>query len=294
MARRLASNAAAITLALLVLGCGRMRDPSLAPDGGRIVGRVGDELVTAEEVQAAINRLPRSMRGNYATEAGRREVADSLLDRRRLLAEARARHLDQTPSIVDEVRQTEERLLLQALLDDEERRAGPPSEAELRETYAQHRTELTTPERVKFGRVLARVDERATAADRERARRRAAAWQQRLVRGEALVRISGEGDGPERSQGGLVGTFARTDLPDPALARAVFDLGEKKKVSDPVQLREGWAVLVLMERIAARTPTFEEARPQLAALAKPARSRKLYEALVQQLRTRNAGVASRP
>ena len=153
-------------------------------------------VVTEVELRQALQKLPPAMRANFESLAGQRDVAASLVDRRLLVIEAERRGLASDPEIQRQVRELEERLLIQALVDQEQRAAGKTPESELRAAYDAQREAFATPVRIKVGRVMVRVPQSATAAERARARQRAEKWAARLKAGESLTRVAAEGDGP--------------------------------------------------------------------------------------------------
>jgi parvulin-like peptidyl-prolyl isomerase len=260
-----------------------------APDAGGSTGTVvghfaGGEFVTAEEVSREAGRLPPAMREQFETPAGRREFTRSIIDKRLLVLEARRRKLTEDPELRRQVRELEERLAVQALLAQEEAAAGSPPEQELRAWFTAHREELTRPEQVRIGRVLVSVSSRASEAERSRARKKAEALAARLRRGEALAQVAREGEGPERMQGGELGLFARGRGLEPSLEQAAFALERPGAVSPVVAVRDGFAVLQLVERKPPRVPTFEEVRAEVEGRMAPARKRQVFDAILARLR----------
>jgi len=252
---------------------------------GTVVGRfAGSETLTAEEVSREAARLPPALREQFETPAGRREFARSLIDKRLLVLEARRRKLAEEPELRRQVRELEERLLVQALLAQEEVAAGSPSEQELRAWFTAHREELLRPEQVRVGRVLVSVGSKASEVERSQARRKAEALGARLRRGEPLAQVAREGDGPERMQGGELGLLVRGGGLDAALEQAAFALERPGTVSPVVAVREGFAVLQLLERKPPRAPVFEEVRAEVEGRLVPARKRQLFDALLSRLR----------
>lgn len=252
---------------------------------GNVVGRfAGGETLTAEEVSREAARLPPALREQFETPAGRREFARSLIDKRLLVLEAQRRRLAEDPEIRRQVRELEERLLVQALLAQEDVAAGSPSEQELRAWFNTHREELLRPEQVRVGRVLVSVGSKASEAERTRARRKADALVARLRRGEPLAQVAREGDGPERMQGGELGLVARGGGLEAALEQAAFALERPGALSPVLAVREGFAVLQMLERKPPRVPAFEEVRAEVEGRLIPARKRQVFDALLSRLR----------
>ncbi|WP_426745919.1 peptidylprolyl isomerase [Myxococcus faecalis] len=221
-----------------------------------------------------------------------------MIDKRLLAQESRARGLNENPEIQKQVQALEERLMLQALLAEEERAAGAPSEAELRAWYEGHLTELTQPERVRVARIFAATPAGASAAQRTQAKQRAERFAQQLRAGQPREKVAAGGDGPEKARGGELGGLARGDWRgDVAVEKAAFALKKVGEVSPVVAEAGGFSVLQLLERREARVPPFEEVRAEVEARMLPQRKRKVFEDLLERLRragTIEIDVAGRP
>ncbi|WP_434390562.1 peptidylprolyl isomerase [Melittangium boletus] len=261
-----------------------MAPPPSSADGPQVARFVGGSL-SLEEFRRESQRLPPSLREQFESEAGRREFVGALVDKRLMVLEARRRGLAEQPEIVRQVRELEERLVVQALLAQEERNLGPPSEAELRAYHAANKDSFRQPERLRVTRVLAAVGPGRGAAEQARARVRAEQFARRLRAGEPMARVSSEGEGPERARQGELGLLVRGVGRDPRLERAAFALTRPGEVSPVVELEDGFAVLQLVERLPGRTPPFEEVRSEVEGRLAPTRQRGVFDALRARLRS---------
>lgn len=268
---------------LLVALAACSRSAPIAPQSPA-VARFDGGVVTEAELRQALQKLPPTMRSSFESLAGQRDVAASLVDRRLLVLEAERRGLGSDPEIQRQVRELEDRLLVQALVDQEQRTAGKAPEAELRAYYDAQRESFATPVRVKVGRVMLRVPQSASPAERARARQRVERWAARLKAGESLTRVAVEGEGPEKTLGGVLGPLTRADIADPALADAAFSLKTPGAVSPVFTQSDGFAVVKLLEREESRIPPFEEVRPAVEAKVAPGRQRQVFEQLINRLR----------
>jgi peptidyl-prolyl cis-trans isomerase C len=252
----------------------------------RIAGRYDGGVVTDEELRREADKLPPVLRSRFESGAGRREMIGAIIDKRLLAAEAIRRDLDDLPEVRREVEELEERLVIQALLAAEERAMGAPTEGELREWYEGHRGELGEPERVRLRRVLAVAPAGSGPVERTRARARAERFAARLAGGERFEKVALDGDGKERGAGGDIGLVARNLSGEPALVTAAFALARPGERTPVVEVSEGYAVFELVERRAGRTPSFDEARAEVANRVTPLRKRKAFDTLLARLRER--------
>lgn len=277
-----------LALCVLTAACSRSPSPSGEGEGasgsGKVVGRYSGGVVTEGELIAESSKLPSPLREQFESPNGQREFLRSMVDKRLLEQEARRRGLHEQPDIQKQVRELEERLIIQALLAAEEQQVGAPTEETLRAYYQGQRQELGQPERVRVARVFVAVPPNATAAQRAQAKQKAERLAQRLKKGEALAKVAAEGEGPERTRGGDLGFLARGQLREPAVDQAAFALESPGAVSPVVAESAGFSVLQLLERQAARIPSFEEVRPELEARVLPQHKRQVFESLLARLR----------
>ena len=243
-----------------------------------------DVSVAPEEVTREAQRLPRHLREKFETTAGRQELESALVDKKLLVREARRRGIAGRSEIQRQVQDLEERLIVQALLSDEEKATGPVSEADLRSYFDSRKDEFVQSERVRVARILARLPPNAPAPDRVHARQRAESFADRLKRGEPFAKVAHDGDGPERVRDGDLGFLVRGQVEDAAQAREAFALQRVGAVSPVFQSQEGFEVLQLLDRRAAGTPSFEEVRADLAGRMAPRRQREIFERLLRKLR----------
>lgn len=230
----------------------------------------------ADDAEAALARLPPALRERFETMNGRQELTRALEDAARLKREARTRKLHEKPEIQTQVRELEDRLIVQQLLNDEVA-AHLPDEAAQKKFWQENPSLFQRPERVRAARVFV-----AAREDAAKARQRAETLRVRWVGGEALAVLAKDSDGGDRVRGGDIG-FLTLDHRDAALAKAAFAL-EKGQISAVVATDGGFSVVTVTDRLPAGVIPFEEARPEVVARMKPLLERKAFDALVARLR----------
>lgn len=231
--------------------------------------------VSATEVRAATSRLPLGLREQYATANGQRDFIDAVIAQKLLRNEAHRLELDKRDDIRRQVDELEDRLTVQALVADAERRLGPPTEAELKDYYARHESEFRTGLRVRVSRVL--LIGKPDAA----LRKKADALRSRLLAKEAFEKVATAGQGPERVRNGDLGWITEASDPETTVALGLVKIGE---VSPVIETPTGFGVLVLTAREEAHVPPFEEVRELLVGRIGASRQRKAFDELVKRLR----------
>lgn len=221
---------------VLAGGCdrGRPADP--------VILSLGDQEARLSEFERYAGEV--EARGQARLDpAVRQSLLDAYLERRVLVLEARGRGLLVGSATPEQEAEGVRKLLGMDALSDVE-----VSEAEVEQYYRERPAEFATPETVTVRQILVPTSNEARDV-RRRLRQDGKSF---AVLAQTMSRA------PEASAGGLMGTFARGQLP-PELERAAFALGAEA-TSDVVQTPLGYHVLRLDSRQAARQSTLEEAR----------------------------------
>ncbi len=226
--------------------------------------------------QDVLEKLPAPLRERFDSPAGQRELGRALQDKALLVAEARRRGYGDRVDVKDAVQQLEERLMVQALVRDEQRTlAATPAEIEA--YYAEHLADFRQPERVAVKRLFV-----ADRGDRTAALDRAKALINRIRAGATLETLVKESDGPERIRGGDYGAVAIDDK-DAALAKAAFSLTPGTH-SDVVATAGGFSIVWATERFPPRVRPLDEVRGEVANRLQPMLERRAFENTVKRLR----------
>lgn len=242
--------------------------------------------------------------------AFRREVAESLVERVLLAAEASRRGIEPDREKVERAlaeydrrngeraqwreqraqmlprlrRQLEEQSALEQL-EQTVRRVPRPGEDQLRAYYGSHAGLFTEPEQLRLSLILLRVDPSAPPGARDKARDEARAILARLARGAdfgELARTHSSDASAER--GGDMGYLHRGMLPEAVYAEAAKLV--PGRVSGPVTVLEGVALLRLEDRRAPKLREFDEVRDRAAELWRREQGDRNWKSLAAALRKR--------
>jgi peptidyl-prolyl cis-trans isomerase C len=176
----------------------------------------------------------------------RRALLQPFLEERALVLEARTRGLLGASSTAEQEQAAVRQLLNDAVLGHVE-----TSEEEVAAYYRDHAAELRVPEKVWLRQILVPTENEARDV-----RRRL----QKNPKGfEALARALSRS--PEASTGGVMGAFARGELPA-ELEGVAFGLTPRVG-SDVARTSLGWHVLRVDRREPGREPTLEESRDRI-------------------------------
>jgi len=258
-----------------------------------VAATINDESVYWSEVDQEVARAAAQYNVNLLGPDGDKQraeltkvVLDQLIDQRLILQAARARNVDvgdaqisaEVERITREVggEQAFQNVLAQRNLTmtDVRRilrfslavRALLPlvakvdvSDAEVRRAFEERRASFDQPEQVRASHILIR----ANPEQEERAKQTILLIQGRLARGEKFADLARQysEDPGSKERGGDLGFIARANL-DPAFAAAAFS-ATPGQVTGPVKSQFGYHLILVHERRAAHTATFEEVRARL-------------------------------
>ncbi len=270
-----------------VPACERTTSVPASP-GADVVARFKGGAVTREELLRESQRLPPNLRARFEQGTGREEFIRSMVDKRLLALEAERRGLTRDPEIRRQVRELEERLTIQAMLAQEEKAAGAPTDAEVQAHYQANLERFAQPERLRLARILLSVPQGSPRAAWTEARQRAEALRRRIVAGEPVAKVAAAGDGPERTRGGELGLLTRGELGGAALEKAAWALTRQGEATPVIEDSAGAVILVLLERQAPRVPPFEEVRGAVLGQMAPMTQRRVFEQVLARLRAEAA------
>jgi hypothetical protein len=240
MSRQTGSRTAVILLLAATLAVCQARHES-----DPVILRAGKQTVRRSEFLRHLRML--ETRGVQAVDpATRRAILDAFLEERLLVLEARTRGLLGPSGSPEDEQRAVQRLLYDAVLSN-----IAPTDAEVAAYYAAHAGDFATPETVTVRQILVPSENEARDI-----RRRVSRDPKNF---EILARSLSRS--PEAGQGGLLGTFARGELP-PELEQAAFRLKpglETEIVATP----HGYHVLRVDAHTAAHDCPLDECREQV-------------------------------
>jgi hypothetical protein len=278
---------------------------AIATVNGRMITLAAfDQMLAAAVRSRFYHRAPPE--GQLA--AVRREVADGMVDLALVAQEARKRGIAADAAQVEgaleqiEARfkampgwaehraaqraiwrsDLEERALAQAL-EKHVRAATVLGEADARAFYDANPALFTEPEKLRVELILLKVDPSAPKAARDKAREEAAAIRERLAKGADFAQLARiHSADATAARGGDMGYVHRGMLPEPV--QAVVDSLEGERVSEPVAVLEGIAILRVPDRKPGSLRAFADVRERAAELLRRDRAEASWKSFVAKLR----------
>ncbi len=252
--------------------------PVIAANAGPAVARLGNQLVSPEELQALLAAVPpqtrEQLRGNR--EALERWIRSRLAEKA-VLEQADAQGWAQRPDVVRQTRAATEQIVFRDYLQSVSKVPPDyPSAAELQQAYDAGKANWQTPALYRVSQIFLGVNEpqnleavRKQAAELSKKAQASPAEFAALAKEFSQDRLTAE-------RGGDTGLQPLQQLvPEVRGAVARLKVGA---VSEPVQSSAGFHVIKLTEQQPARTATLDELRDQLTQALRAQRQEQIAQA----------------
>lgn len=231
-----------------------------APDADPVVARVNGAEIRASDLAATEEELG----GNIppmAAEAKRDYLITLIADTILVAQAAEAKGVAETPDFKRRLAMGRNRLLSEALLQQEAKAAL--TEEAMRKVYEDATKQMGAEQEVRARHILFRVENGADEKASKEAEAKVKAVIERLKKGEDFVKLAGEltEDPSGKENGGDLGYFTREQMV-PEFSEVAFKL-DPGKFSDPIKTQFGWHVLKVEDKRARPVPSFEEVKDQI-------------------------------
>jgi peptidyl-prolyl cis-trans isomerase C len=225
-------------------------------DPNKVVLTIGDEKVTAGQVEALIADLP-AQQQQLLRRAGRRVLADELVRIKLLSQEAQKRKLDQTDKVRRQLELTRDQILASAVASDAMRQAYEADKTRYEKIRARHILIRTPGSRapVRPGqKELTEPEAKAKADD----------LRKQLVAGADFAEVARKesDDTSSGAQGGDLDVFGRGAMV-PDFDKVAFAL-KKGEISQPVKTQFGYHIIQVTDVL-----SFDELQQDMAAQGNP-------------------------
>lgn len=248
----------------------------LAEEETALLGRLGEEDVTAEIVKPALDSLNDEERVALARDpAALTKLVRSLMIQRLVLRDALAKKWDARPEVKDRIRQARDTAIADSFLKNV---AQPPdsypNEVELKSAYESRRASLAMPQTFHLAQIFVSdpkgQDKQATAAARVRLDKIRELVRMPESDFAAIAREHSE-ERESAARGGEIGWLTQSQI-QPEIFAKLAQL-KFKEVSEAIRLEDGWHFVQVLDARQPFVPTLEQVRADLARTLRGERSR---------------------
>ena len=278
----------AILLALAAAACHK---GSSEAKSGPVVAKVGEEVITADELKHRLDETSPFLRARYNTLDRKKEFLENLVRNELLAQEAERQGFDKSPAVKEQMK----RAMIQELIKhqlDEKLTGADIAEADLKKFYDGHLDDFVKPERARvFHIVLAGKDAKEKAEARKKAVALLKDIDAREKKGEVNAfqnaAIKESKDQLSAPMGGDLRFLSRDELAkaySAELANAAFELKNPGDKGGPVETPAGVELVKLQVKTVALNRGFDESKESIRSrMARERRSRD-YDEWMKKLR----------
>ena len=257
-----------------------------APPDANVVAQRGEVRLTGPELHDALGLLDPAARAQVtATPQSLANFARERLLNMAVLAEAKDKQWETRPDVVRRIEETRDAVITQTYLAS---LVPPdpayPSEADITTAYEANKARLVVPRQYHIAQIVLTVKPGATPQEDEAVHKKALALRAQAVRLNAdFAELARNNSQEPRSaeKGGDVGWLREPDM-IPAVRDAVSGLIESG-ISQPVRVPDGWHILKLLAMKPAGTVSLQDARPQIVAALRQARTQRMIRAYLDDM-----------
>ncbi len=264
---------------------------SKSSKSGPVVAKVGDEVITAEELKRRLDETSPFLRARYNTVERKKEFLENLIRNELLAQEAKRQGFDKSPAVKEQMKRAMIQELIKKQLDERLSGADIP-EPELKKFYDAHLDDFVKPERARvFHILLAAKDPKEKAEARKKAAALLKDIDAREKKGELnafqTTAMKESKDPLSAPMGGDLRFLSKEELTkayNPELANAAFELKNPGDKAGPIETPAGIELVKLQVKTVALNRSFEESRESIRGrMARERRSRD-YDEWMKRLR----------
>lgn len=256
-----------------------------------VVAKVGDQVITADEVKERLNETSPFLRARYNTVERKKEFVENLIRNELLAQEAVRQGFDKSPAVKEQAK----RAMIQELIKhqlDEKLTGADISEDEMKKFYQTHVDDFVKPERARVYHIFLPG---TTLKEKAEAKKKALALlkdiEVREKKGEANafqgIAMRESKDNGSAAMGGDLRFLSREELTkaySKELADAAFSLIMPGAIAGPVETPAGIELVKMQVKTVAMNHSFEESKDSIRQrLARERRSRD-YDEWMKKLR----------
>jgi peptidyl-prolyl cis-trans isomerase C len=260
---------------MLCWGQGKPNTPAAPAAAGDdpVVLTVGTEKITKSQFERLVDALPDQQKAAVSTPDGKRRLAEQYGEMKALVQDAKAKKIDQTPTIQTRLAMQSDQVLANAAY--QELGSTKPDAAAIQAYYDKHKTEWESVKgkhiliRFKGSQVPLRLNQKDLTE--EEALAKAKDLRAKIIAGAKFADIAKveSDDAGSGANGGDLGEFSRGQMV-PEFENAAFaqKIGE---VGEPVKSAFGYHIILVEAHV---NKSLADARPDIEAKLKPEMAQK--------------------
>ncbi len=243
-----------------ILGCTRQQQP--------IVAKIGDRVITLEEFNKRIERLPKHYRKIVSKQ--KRDFLNEIIKEELLYMEAMKMGVDKDPEVRELIAEARKKIIASRLIKNRVEDKIAVDEEAVRRYYDEHSEEFMLPERWRASHIL--VDTLEEAQNIREKLQQGASFEKLAMNLSLDASANREGD---------IGYFSKGQLV-PEFEEAAFAL-EVGEISDIVKTQFGYHIIKLTDKKSPEVQEFSTIKELIKKELEREEKKHLLEKLMQEL-----------
>ncbi|HUW22964.1 MAG TPA: peptidylprolyl isomerase [bacterium] len=254
-----------LLLGILVIGLGALIFFKTKDNGNTLV-QIKGRKITLEEFQVRITEIPTYYQGFLATHNGKIELLNGMIAEAVLIQKAKEEGLHRKEEIRRMLKNVEDRILLEAIVQELQKDRIAVSDEEVKEYLEKNEEKFASPEQMRVSHILVK---RKSEAKKILNELKEGANFEKLTRKYSIDSITAP-------RGGDLGYISRGEM-IPAFEEAVFALENRNDISPIIETPFGYHLVKLTGRKKMRERTPEEIDSEIRTIIQNEKLDKLME-----------------
>lgn len=252
-----------------------------------VIAKVGDKEIKFAELNKMIKMMPPSYQSMFSNVNQLKKLLDVQVTSILFSQEAKRLKIDQKPNVKQNIDEIVNRILMQALIEEEVYKNITVTDKEIEEYYKNNPDAFKIPEKVKVSHILIKVDTEATEEVKKEKKKTAEEILAKAKAGEDFSELAEQYSEDKKTgkRGGVMAFFAKGSK-DPEFEEAAFNL-KKDKISDLILTKKGYHIIKLLDKKEAKKKTLEKATTDIRNKVKQKKRKEGYEKLMADLKEKN-------
>ena len=252
-----------------------------------VIAKVGDKEIKFAELNKMIKMMPPSYQSMFSNVDQLKKLLDVQVTTILFSQEAKRLKIDQKPNVKQNIDEIVNRILMQALIEEEVYKNITATDKEIEEYYKNNPDESKIPEKVKVSHILIKVDTKATEEVKKEKKKTAEEILAKAKAGEDFSELAKQysEDKKTSKRGGVMAFFAKGSK-GPEFGEAAFNL-KKDTISDLVLTKKGYHIIKLLDKKEGKKKTLKEATTNIRNKVKQKKRKEGYEKMMADLKEKN-------
>lgn len=261
---------APMALALTLCAC-KPATTEQAKKEGKTLAEVNGNVITTQDFQTEIDRLPPYLKPMVQSSEGKKELLDSMVVREIILEQARKDGIDKDKEVADRMEDLRKRLIVETYLKRKVEKEAQISDAEMKKFYDENKEKFKTGDQVKASHILVKTEKEAADV---LAKLKAGAKFDELAK-----KFSTDSSA---AKGGELGWFSKGAMV-PEFEKVAFGLKEGE-TSGIVKTQFGYHIIMVTGKRPAGITPYEEVKEQIRANLLPTKQQEIFTKMKDELK----------